>query len=263
MNKAYKLGMGVMAGVTLLLGTTQPILAKGDTSLSVKIPDGKNATALTDTDNSISADSNDDGTFTVSGNASPNSKITIERESDLKDYTLTTGDDGNFTKNITVSKHSKSAKYDISAKAKGKDESAPVIFKIKNKAYQPKQKSSSSSSSSSSASDNSSDYPATTYDDLNNNSKKLLNQNLSITGTVSKLHKDDGSYVLIVSMDNNSNENVMVAVDGSSVPKGKKITRGDQITIKGTGGGKQSTPDNLTGGHNIPYVDCEEQVEFQ
>lgn len=263
MNKAYKLGMGVMAGVTLLLGTTQQILAKGDTSLSVKIPDGKNATALTDTDNSISVDSNDDGTFTVSGNASPNSKITIERESDLKDYTLTTGDDGNFAKNITVSKHSKSVKYDVSAKAKGKDDSAPVIFKVKNKAYQPKQKSSSSSSSSSSASGNSSDYPATTYDDLNNNSKKLLNQNLSITGTVLKLHKDDGSYVLIVSMDNNSNENVMVAVDGSSVPKGKKISRGDQITIKGTGGGKQSTPDNLTGGHNIPYVDCEEQVEFQ
>lgn len=264
MNKVYKLGMGAMAGIVLLLGATQPILAKGDTVLSVKIPDGKNATALTDTDNSISVDSNDDGTFTVSGNASPNSKITIERESDLKDYTFTTGDDGNFTKNITVSKHSKSAKYDVSAKAKGKDESAPVIFKVKNKAYQPKQKSSSSSSSLSSASSNSSnDYPATTYDDLNSNSKKLLNQNLSIAGTVSKLYKDDGSYVLIVSMDNNPSENVMVAVDGSSVPKGKKISRGDQITIKGTGGGKQSTPDNLTGGHNIPYVDCEEQVEFQ
>ena len=63
--------------------------------------------------------------------------------------------------------------------------------------------------------------------------------------------------------DNNQAENVMVAVDGSSVSKGKKISKGDQLTIKGTGGGKQSTPNELTDGNNIPYVDCNETVEFQ
>ncbi|MBB1094780.1 hypothetical protein H5R92_00905 [Limosilactobacillus sp. BG-MG3-A] len=64
-------------------------------------------------------------------------------------------------------------------------------------------------------------------------------------------------------MDNNQTENVMVAVDGSSVPKGKKLSKGDQVTIKGTGGSKQSTPSDMTSGQNIPYMDCKETVEIQ
>lgn len=261
-KKICILSLGTLAGLGLLFGSNQTVLAKGDTKLSVKIPNDKNATALTDTDNSISIDSNDDGTFTISGVTSPNSKVTIERESDLKDYTIKAGQDGSFTKDITVSKHSKTAKYDVSAKEKGKDDSSPITFKVNNKAYQAKQENSSNSSVSESKK-STNNYPTVSYDDLNNNSKKLLNQNLSINGTVSKVHKEDGSYVLIVSMDNNQAENVMVAVDGSSVPKGKKISKGDQLTIKGTGGGKQSTPNELTDGNNIPYVDCNETVEFQ
>ncbi len=261
-KKICILSLGTLAGLGLLFGSNQTVLAKGDTKLSVKIPNDKNATALTDTDNSISIDSNDDGTFTISGVTSPNSKVTIERESDLKDYTIKAGQDGSFTKDITVSKHSKTAKYDVSAKEKGKDDSSPITFKVNNKAYQAKQENSSNSRVSESKK-STNNYPTVSYDDLNNNSKKLLNQNLSINGIVSKVHKEDGSYVLIISMDNNSAENVMVAVDGSSVPKGKKISKGDQLTIKGTGGGKQSTPNELTDGNNIPYVDCNETVEFQ
>ena len=260
-KKICILGLGALAGLGLLFGSNQTVLAKGDTKLSVKIPNDKNATALTDTDNSISIDSNDDGTFTISGVTSPNSKVTIERESDLKDYTIKAGQDGSFTKDITVSKHSKTAKYDVSAKEKGKDDSSPITFKVNNKAYQAKQENSSNSRVSESKK-STNGYPTVSYDDLNN-SRKLLNQNLSINGTVSKVHKEDGSYVLIISMDNNSAENVMVAVDGSSVPKGKKISKGDQLTIKGTGSGKQSTPNELTDGNNIPYVDCDETVEFQ
>ena len=106
-------------------------------------------------------------------------------------------------------------------------------------------------------------YQNVSYNDLDSNSDELNGKDIAITGTVSKVHKEDGSYVLIVSMDNNQAENVMVAVDGSSVPKDKKISKGDQLTIKGTGGGKQSTPNELTDGNNIPYVDCSETIEFQ
>ena len=106
-------------------------------------------------------------------------------------------------------------------------------------------------------------YQNVSYNDLDSNSDELNGKDIVITGTVSKVHKEDGSYVLIVSMDNNPAENVMVAVDGNSIPKGKKISKGDQLTIKGTGGGKQSTPNELTDGNNIPYVDCNETVEFQ
>lgn len=106
-------------------------------------------------------------------------------------------------------------------------------------------------------------YQNVSYNDLDSNSDELNGKDIAITGTVSKVHKEDGSYVLIVSMDNNQAENVMVAVDGSSVPKSKKISKGDQLTINGTGGGKQSAPNELTDGNNIPYVDCSETIEFQ
>lgn len=264
-KKIYSLGLGLTAGLGLIFGSNQTVLAKGDTKLSVTIPNNKNATALTDTDNSISIDSNDDGTVTISGVTTPNAKVTIERDSDLKDYTVTANVNGNFSKDITISKHVKSAKYDVSAKTKGKDDSDPITFKIKNKAYEPKEKSSPTKKNSAKAfKDNSStNYQQVSYDDLDNNSDGLNGKNVAITGTINKAHKEDGSYVLVVSMDNNQAENVMVAVDGSSIPKGKKLSKGDQVTIKGTGGGKQSTPNDLTDGHNIPYIDCEETVEIQ
>ncbi|WP_323058356.1 OB-fold protein [Limosilactobacillus reuteri] len=264
-KKICILSLGTLAGLGLLFGSNQIVLAKGDTKLSVKIPNDKNATALTDADNSISIDSNDDGTFIVSGVTSPNSKVTIERESDFKDYTTKASQDGNFTKSITVSKHSKSAKYDVSAKEKGKDDSDIITFKVKNKAYEPKQKSSLTKKDSGKVFKNNSstDYQQVSYDDLDSNSDSLNGKNIEITGTISKSHEEDGSYVLIVSMDNNQAENVMVAVDGSSVPKGKKLSKGDQVTIKGTGGGKQSTPSDMTNGQNIPYMDCEETVKIQ
>ena len=125
-----------------------------------------------------------------------------------------------------------------------------------------KQNASNSSVDSQSMAENT-DYQQVNYDELDSNSDDLNGENIAITGTITKANEEDGSYVLVVSMDNNQAENVMVAVDSSSVPKGKKLSKGDQVTIKGTGGGKQSTPDELTDGQNIPYMDCEETVEIR
>ena len=50
-KKICILSLGTLAGLGLLFGSNQTVLAKGDTKLSVKIPNDKYATALTDTDN--------------------------------------------------------------------------------------------------------------------------------------------------------------------------------------------------------------------
>lgn len=104
------------------------------------------------------------------------------------------------------------------------------------------------------------DYQQVTYDDLiANKGQDLLNKNVQISGTISKVHHDDGIYVVIVNMNNDPTEKVMVPIY-SEFAKNKKPIVGDTVTIKGTGGGMQQQPEELTGGENIPYIDCDQPI---
>lgn len=118
-----------------------------------------------------------------------------------------------------------------------------------------------SSASSISSDDSSSEsYQQVTYDDLTRNKGEALsNKNVQISGTISKIHHDDGIYVVIVNMNDDPTEKVMVPIY-SEFTKNKKPTVGDTVTIKGTGGGMQEQPEELTGGENIPYIDCDQPI---
>lgn len=265
MNKSTKIfAFSIITGIAVFIAPSQPIFAKSDTRLSVSIPNDKNAVALTDLDNSISLNSEDDGTFTISGVTNPNAKVTIERDSDLKDYTTMADSDGNFSKVITLAKHSKTPKYDISAKAKGKDDSSIITFKIHNQAYQSNKNAVASSSNTSTNSDNDQEPDINTKYDVKtllNNKSTDLEEAVSLKDfyVVDVGADRQKQYHLLLTPSKNSDQYILAIVK-----KGHgRISMGDKVSLTGMLNGKAKINENqfrsgisreYTGQTVVPYL---------
>ena len=259
MKKNVIISSGILLG--LLLGgsvtSNQQVFAKSDTKLQLNIPDGKNAVANTDDDNSIQFKANDDGTFIVTGKTNPNAKVTIERQSDFKDYTVKANSNGSFSKNVKLSKKAKAPKYDISAKAKGRDDSSTITFKVNN-VTKSKQEASSSSSNSNSSSDSSSSASPDirTQFDVNHMSK-YSNEDLAKDVTLKDFYVKDvnksklGDYHYLLTPSSTSKSYFMLVQD----KKIKNAKPGSIITIDGYLNGKGNV--NM-GDKSSPYQgkDC-------
>ena len=265
MKKSTGICLGIIAGLGFW-GTSanEPVMAKGTTKLTVNVPNNSNAQATPNADDDIKLNSSNDGTITFAGKTNPNAKVTIERQSDFKDYKTKADANGNYSKTITLSKKAKKSEYSISSKVSGKGDSEDSDFLVINKGYgKPSTASSSSSSQKASSSSSMNNYQQVSYDDLARHSKKMNGKDISITGSIIQVEHEDGMYMLLVAMNGDPDQVVMVAVDKSDKPKNGDMVKNDLVTIQGTAGGKQKYTTVMGDDNDVPYIDCNEVIQDQ
>lgn len=264
MKKSTCICLGIIAGLGLWgASANEPVMAKGTTKLTVSIPNNSKAQATPNADDDIKLNSNGDGTITFSGKTNPNAKVTIERQSDFKDYKVKADANGNYSKTITLSKKAKKSEYSISSKVSGKDDSAESDFLVINKGYGSSSTASSSSSSQEASSSSTTNYQQVSYDDLARHSKKMNGKDVSITGSIIQVEHEDGMYMLLVAMNGDPDQTVMVAVAKSDKPNNGDMVKNDLVTIQGTAGGKQKYTTVMGDDNDVPYIDCNEVIQDQ
>lgn len=233
MKKGISISLALLSGLAFMgFTSTQQVLAKGTTKLSVNIPDGQSAQYSSGEDDSITINVKD-GSFTFSGKTNPNAKVTIERQDDFDDYKTTADSNGNFSKKVKFSSKSKKKEFSVTAKSKGKDESDDLYFTLIN------QNVSKSSSSNKSSSSKTSKYELTKtkvknscdalnsemakHSELDGFSMKPSGDQFKVTvpSSATGLSDDEQKSLyksvvdLIYSYDNGTNEGSYVEFDGS------------------------------------------------
>ncbi|MBC8744635.1 hypothetical protein H5W18_08585 [Lactobacillus sp. Marseille-P7033] len=189
MKNLSKIIIGIAASLCLwAIPTAQPVKAS-QTSLTVNIPDGKQAQI---SNKAIKLNSEDDGTVTFEGKTEANAEVTIaKRGGNNRHYKVEADENGNFSKTLKLSTKTKKCNFDITFEDDYDSKSAKTTFTVTNKAYVKPVVESESSSSSSSSTDEESSSTATSSSTSTSatNDMKTDQANGMIVGNVnSKIH---------------------------------------------------------------------------
>jgi|GEM_PF-4923163 len=234
MKKGISISLALLSGLAFMgFTSTQQVLAKGTTKLSVNIPDGQSAQYSSGEDDSVTIKV-DNGTFTFSGKTNPNAKVTIERQDNFDDYKTTADSNGNFSKKVKFSNKSKKKEFSVTAKSKDKDDSDDLYFtlinnNVSNSSSNKKSKSSSKTSKSELAKTkvkNTCDAlneEMSKHSELDGFSMKPSGDQFKVTVPSSATGLSDNEQKslyksvvdLIYSYDNGTNEGAYVEFDGS------------------------------------------------
>lgn len=132
MKKLAKIMVGIAASLCLAIVPTAKPAEASQSSLTVYIPDGKQAQVANKT---IKINSEDDGTITFAGKTAANAEVTIaKRGGNKRQYKVNADENGNFSKSLKLSSKTKKCNFDITS-AGNDSKSDKTTFTVTNKAY--------------------------------------------------------------------------------------------------------------------------------